>query len=78
MDKFKEKKAEFQRGYAAGVDDMKSMSYVDIVRVVNGDLKMARLVHYYHHGENDISESYLEGWARAVKDVRKGASEGQR
>jgi len=78
MDKFKEKKVEFQRGYAAGIDDMKSMSYVDIVRVVNGDLKIARLVHYHHHGREFVSEGYLEGWARAIKNAYKGASEGKR
>lgn len=38
------------RGYGAGIDDMKGMGPVDIVRVVEGDLKMSRLVHYHHHG----------------------------
>ena len=78
MGKFKEKKEEFKRGYAAGVDNMKDMGVVDIVRVVNGSLKIARRAYYHYHREDDVPESYLEGWAQAIKDVYKGASRGKR
>lgn len=64
-------KREFQRGYSAGVYDVKDMGPVDIERVVNGDLEISKLVYYHRHGEEDVLESYLEGWAQAVKDASK-------
>ncbi len=74
----KKKKGEFLRGYGAGIDDVKGMDLVDIVRVAEGDQNMSRLVYYHHHGGEDVSESYLEGWARAIKDAHKKVGEEQK
>lgn len=49
---------------------MKGMGPVDIVRVVEGDLKMSGVVYYHYHGGEEVSDSYLEGWAKAIKDVQ--------
>ncbi|GAI36968.1 unnamed protein product [marine sediment metagenome] len=57
---------------------MKGMGLVDIVRVAEGDLNMSRMVYYHLHGGEDVSESYLEGWAQAVKDAHKKVGEGQK
>lgn len=69
---------EFRRGYRAGADDVKGMGLVDIVRVVEGNLKMSGLVYYHRHGGKDVSEGYLEGWGQAIRDAHKRASEGRR
>ncbi len=69
---------EFRRGYRAGADDVKGMGLVDIVRVVEGDLKMSRMVYYVLHGGKEVSEGYLEGWAQAIRDAHKGVSEERR
>ena len=53
---------------------MKGMTPVDIVRVVEGDLKMSRMVYYLHHGGEEVSESYLKGWAQAIKGAHKRVS----
>ena len=66
----------FRRGQAVGADDVRGMDLVDIVRVVNGNLKMTRLVHHRQHGDVGVSEGYLEGWAQAIRDAHKRASEG--
>ncbi len=68
---------EFRRGYRAGADDVKGMGPVDIVRIVEGDLKMSRMVYYRRHGREEVSETYLEGWAQAIEDAHKRASEGK-
>ncbi len=70
-------KGEFLRGYGAGIDDMKGMGPVDIVRVAEGDLKMSRLVYYHHHGGEDVSDAYLEGWGQAIRDAHKKTGEGK-
>ena len=50
------------------------MTPVDIVRVAEGDLKMSRMVYYLHHGGEEVSESYLKGWAQAIKGAHKRVS----
>ena len=73
----KGEKEVFRRGYRAGAVDVKGMGPVDIVRVAEGDLKMSRMVYYHRHGGKDVSDTYLEGWAQAVRDAHKGAGEGK-
>jgi len=74
--KIRIQKREFLRGYGTGIDDMKGMDVINIVRVVNGDLEMSKLAYYHHHGKDDVSNTYIKGWARAIKDVYKGVGEG--
>ncbi len=66
------------RGYGSGIDDMKGMSLVDIVRVVEGNLKMSMMVYYLHHGGEEVSEVYLKGWTQAIKDAHKKVGEEQK
>lgn len=70
-------KGESLRDYGAGIDDMKDIGLVDIVRVVEGNLKMSMMVYYHRHGGEEVSESCLEGWAQAIRDAHKKTGEGK-
>lgn len=76
--KIKKMSKEFQRGYGAGIDEMKDMNLAGIVHVVEGDLMMSRKVYYRYHGGEEISKSYIEGWIQAIRDAHKGVIEGRR